>query len=104
VIYIYEKIFLPTDLSKVNPMDDNIDVIITLEDDPQPYVLVIATPQNLITLMQKENKSFLSAGCPFAIVEELTMENIELVVKSFCEDNAYWLKYYHNAGEENLSE
>jgi len=93
-----KKIFLPTNLSTINPKDDNIDVIITLEDNVA-YVLVVATPQNLVTLMQKENISFLSAGCPFAIVEELTEENIELVVNSFCEDDAYWLKYYHYAGE-----
>ena len=94
----YKKIFLPTSLSEVNSKDDNMDVIVTFEDDTS-YVLVVATPQNLITQMRKDNKSFLPAGCPFAIVEELTMENIELVVESFCYDDAYWLKYYHSAGE-----
>ena len=95
---MFKKIYLPTDLCKVNLRDDNIDVIVTLEDN-QSYVLVVATPQNLITLMQKEDKRFLPAGSPFAFVEELTMENIKLAVESFCEDDAYWLKYYHKAGE-----
>jgi len=95
----YKEIFLPTSLSTINPIDDNIDVIITLEDG-KSYVLVVATPQNLLSLMKKENSSFLSAGCPLAFVEVLTEENIEAVVKSFCSDNAYWLKYYHYAGED----
>ncbi|MDR1158625.1 MAG: hypothetical protein LBK75_10065 [Oscillospiraceae bacterium] len=96
----YKNIYFPTSLSEVDPSDDNIDVIITLEDDSS-YVLVVATPINLVSLMKKENKSYLSAGCPFAFVEELTEENIMKLVVSFCETDAYWLKYYHKAGERD---
>ena len=102
IIIKYKRIFLPTSLSEIYSKDGNIDVIITSEDDVS-YVLVVATPQNLTTLMKKESKSYLPAGGPFAIVEELTMGNIELVVKSFCRDDAYWLKYYHNAGEVDVA-
>ena len=94
------KIYYPTSLEKVNTLDDNIDVIVTLEDGVS-YVLVVGTPKNIYTLMKRHGEDFLSAGGPIAFVTELTCENINKLVESFCEGDAYWLKYYHNAGEDN---
>ena len=94
-----KSVFYPTALSDIDAKNDNIDVIVTL-DDGVSYVLIVATPQNMVTLMKRNQTSFLSAGCPFAFVEELTEENIGKLVASFCKDDAYWLKYYHNAGEK----
>ena len=93
-----KKIAFPTKLNEINPFDDNIDVVVTLEDDTS-YILVVATPQNIITLMERQKTSYISAGTPFAFVDKLTHDNIVNVVNSFCEDDAYWLKYYHSAGE-----
>jgi len=93
-----DRISLPTALTKINSKDDNVDVLVTLEDG-NTYVLVVATPQNLLRLMNSNRSEFLPAGGPLAFVKELTIENIRDVVESFSEGDAYWLKYYHNAGE-----
>lgn len=95
-----ERVYFPTPLTMIEDCtDDNIDVIVRLEDG-KDYVLVIATPKNLVSLMKKECKCYLDAGTPFAIVEELTEKNVLDLIDSFCKDDAYWLKYYHEAGEK----
>jgi hypothetical protein len=95
-----KKVNLPTKLSEVDPKDDNIDVIVTLEDN-NTYVLVVATPQNLFKLMNSNDTEYLPAGSPIAFVKELTLSNISSLVESFSEGDAYWLKYYHNASEDH---
>ena len=93
------KVYFPTALSEIDPCDDNIDVIVTLENGIS-YVLVVATPANIASRMKNANSDYWPAGVPFVFVSELTYENIINLVESFCEDNAYWLKYYHYAGEK----
>jgi lipoprotein signal peptidase len=39
----------------------------------------------------------------FIIVRKLTKEIIEEAVKAYAENNAYWLKFYHFAGEVNTA-
>lgn len=50
--------------------------------------------------MDSNNTKYLPAGSPIAFVQEITYKNISDLVESFSQEDAYWLKYYHNAGEE----
>ena len=49
--------------------------------------------------MDKEKTNFSEPGDPFIIVRKLTKEIIEEAVKAYAENDAYWLKFYHFAGE-----
>jgi len=77
--------------------NDNIDICVMLEDSTE-YTVVVATPKNLIWYMNKENKGFIEASPPDIIVSSLTEENIWNAVKTYAEDDAYWLKLYFLAG------
>lgn len=85
-----------------NIEDDNIDVFVELEDG-YTYNLVIATPKNLISLMEKERIQFSEPGHPFVVVKKLTKEIVEQAVKAYAENDAYWLKLYHFAGDLNTT-
>ena len=74
--------------------DDNIDVGVELEDGSE-YTVMIATPKNFLTLMNKNEMDFLEPGCPFIIVRKLTMEVIEKAIHAHLQDDAYWLKLHH---------
>ena len=63
------------------------------------YTVVIATAKNIVSLMDKEKTDFSEPGDPFIIVRKLTKEIIEKAVKAYAENDAYWLKFYHFAGE-----
>ena len=78
--------------------NSNIDVFVELEDD-YTYTVVVATVKNIVSLMDKEKTNFSEPGDPFIIVRKLTKEIIEEVVKAYAENDAYWLKFYHFAGE-----
>ena len=52
-----------------------------------------------MALMDKEKTNFSEPGAPFIIVRKLTKEIIEEAVKAYAENDAYWLKFYHFAGE-----
>jgi hypothetical protein len=89
----------PNVLEKIADIEDyNLDVFVELEDG-YTYTVVIATVKNLVSLMNKEKTNFLEPGDPFIIVRKLTKEIIEEAVKAYAENNAYWLKLYHFAGE-----
>lgn len=97
-----KRINFPTSLQKVeNIKDDNIDVFVEL-DDGFTYTLVVGTPKNLETLMEKENIEYLPAMPPMIIVKELTEENIRKALDTFLDNNAYWLKLYYLAGELDM--
>lgn len=95
------KIEYPTQLSELKDIkDDNIDVFVEL-DDGITYTVVVSTPKNYYNYMEKENIDFY-CGVPDVIVKEITHDNIERAIIKYAEDNAYWLKYYHLAGEVNV--
>ncbi|MGB7605592.1 MAG: hypothetical protein WBL93_08970 [Lutisporaceae bacterium] len=95
------KIEYPTQLSELKDIkDDNIDVFVEL-DDGITYTVVVSTPKNYYSYMEKENIDFY-CGVPDVIVKEITHDNIERAIIKYAEDNAYWLKYYHLAGEVNV--
>ena len=82
--------------------NDNLDVFVELENG-YTYTIVIATAKNIVSLMDKEKTNFFGPGHPFIIVKKLTKEIIEEAVKAYAEDDAYWLKYYHFAGEVDMA-
>ncbi|MGZ0052285.1 hypothetical protein [Brevibacillus gelatini] len=77
--------------------NDNIDVFIETKDG-FTFSLAVTTPKYLISYMDKENMDFIPAAPPEIIVKKLTKEVIEKVIKTYIEDDAYWLKLYFLAG------
>jgi hypothetical protein len=77
----------------------NIDVFVELEDD-YTHTLVVATAKNIEYLMEKEKMNYFEPGHPFVIVKQLTKEIVEETIQAYAEENdGYWLKLYHFAGE-----
>jgi uncharacterized protein YlzI (FlbEa/FlbD family) len=76
-----------------NVYDDNIDVAVELENG-HTYVVSVATPKNLLTLMEDNKSDFLLAGAPMLIVKNLTEEVVEKAIQAYAEDDAYFLKFY----------
>ena len=74
--------------------DDNLDVFVELEDGSE-YTVIVGTPKNFLTLMNRQEMDFLEPGCPFIIVRKLTIEVIEKEIHAHTQDNAYWLKLHH---------
>ncbi len=87
------NIIYPTSLEQINPDNDNIDILVQTENGKQ-YIFVVATPDNLKYLMNKENISFLKPGLPFLFVEKLTYTNIDNVVKSILEEDEKLIRIY----------
>jgi hypothetical protein len=73
--------------------DGNVDVFVNL-DDGHEYVLIVATQKNLLTIMNNNEMDFLAPGIPFIVVKKLTKELIEMAIKAFAEEDAYYLKFY----------
>ncbi|MED0673645.1 hypothetical protein [Aneurinibacillus aneurinilyticus] len=97
-----KNIEFPTPLSQIPDIkDDNVDVFVEL-DDGFTYTLVVSTPKNLETLMERENTKYLPATSPMIIVKEITEDNIRKALDTYLENNAYWLKLYFLAGEFEL--
>ena len=93
-----KTISFPSSLKNIeNIYDDNLDVFVELQDGSE-YTVIVATPKNLLTLMNRHEMDFLEPGCPFVIVRELTMEVIEKAIHAHAQDNAYWLKLHHFSG------
>lgn len=59
--------------------DDNLDVSVELEDGSE-YRVIVGTPKNFLTLMNRQGMDFLEPGCPFIIVRKSTMEIIEKAI------------------------
>ena len=92
-----KEIQLVTEIENIH--EDDVDVIVTLDDDFS-YVIEVVTPQRLLSLMKERNQPFIEPGENYIIVEKLTPEIIEETIKAFVEeDRAYWLKLCHFAGE-----
>ena len=85
----------PSDLD-----NDCLDVFVTLEDDfctdEFSYLVEVATPQYLSTIMERFESDFLPPGYPYIIVSKLTDEIIRAAIQAFIdtEDDSYWLKLY----------
>ncbi len=97
---VVKKMSFPT-VWEDNPgiENQNIDVFVELEDG-YTYGLVLGTRKNIEYLMDKDKKNYFRPGTPFIMVKELTKEIIEETVKAYAEEeDEYWLKSYHFAGE-----
>ena len=79
------KLYFPTDFNNVNPGNDNIDLCIELPNGRQ-YTLVISTPQNLQHLISSGGKPYLEPSLPFLFVDQLTEENIRLLIDELVKD------------------
>ena len=77
--------------------DDNINVFVELKNGSK-YKVIVETPKNFLTLMNKDEMDFLEPGCPFIIVKKLTMEVFEKAIHAHTQDNSYWLKLHHFSG------
>ena len=87
------KIKFPFLWESINVNDDNVDVCVELEDGKQ-YTFVVATPDNLKSLMQKDSLPFLKPALPLLFVEKITAENIVRLIDSLLNDNVFLLKFY----------
>ena len=88
----YDIIF-PTSLDNINPENDNVDVLVQMDTGKQ-YSFVIATPDNVKDLMQKDNLPFLVPGSPFLFVEKITEANIRLLLNSLLKENESLIQIY----------
>ena len=92
---LIKEISFPSPLKYIEDIyDDNLDVFVELEDGSE-YTVIVGTPKNFLTLMNRHEMDFLEPGCPFIIVRKLTMEVIEKAIHAHTQDNAYWLKLHH---------
>jgi hypothetical protein len=88
-----ESINYLSDLSAVNPENDNIDVHVTLSDGRE-FTFVVATPNNLFWCMDNEGKDYFF-GEPMLFVKHLTVENITKALDAIVTlDDGRWLKVY----------
>lgn len=88
----YDIVF-PTSLDDINADNDNIDILVRAENGKQ-YTFVIATPDNVKYLMQKENTPFLKPGSPFLFVEKINKTNIRMLLDSLLEESEQLIRIY----------
>ena len=87
------RIKYPTYFSEIEDIDNcNIDIFVELKGIT--FTLTVATPSNYYWYMDKEGIDYIPAGSPDIIVRSMTKENIELALKTYLDDNGYWLKVY----------
>ena len=90
------KIYYPTVLEQIpNIYDDNVDVIFTFDNNIS-LSIVFSTPQNIVTLMENENKPYLPIGLPQIYVKKLDYEIIERAIYSYISNEDLFCKYYMN--------
>lgn len=77
--------------------DGYIDVLVTLTNDDNEYLVEIATPKALSTYMDEKKKNFFQPEFPLLFVRKLTPEIIRETLEEFAskEEDAFWLKLYH---------
>ena len=82
-----------SDLSDVNPDNDNLDVHVLL-DDGREFTFVFATPGNVYQCMENEGVDYFF-GSPTVFVKSLNAENIKRAVSAIvAEDGGRWLEIY----------
>ena len=102
----YKHTNLQINLEDLKTIDDvkdgNIEVYITLPDGYEICVLV-ATPQNLQSLMDMNEVDFLEPEYIFIIVNELTEELITKAINNYMktDPSGYWLKLHHFKNQIN---
>jgi len=69
--------------------DYNSDVLVEL-NGVNSYVVKIATPKNLLSLMNNDKKNFLLPGSPMIIVKKFTQE----IIEEYTANDGYWFKMY----------
>jgi hypothetical protein len=88
-----KRITYLSEVSELNPENDNIDVHVALEDGRE-FTLVVATPNNVFWCMDNEGIDYFF-GEPMIFVKRLTLENIERAVRAIvADDNGRWLAVY----------
>lgn len=111
MIKIKEITFL-ADMKQIeNIYNDSLDVLVTTEGDPhyegeKHYLIDVATPQWLISQMEKTQMDFLSPNYPFLVVRKITLPVIKEALKKLIEseEDGYWLKLYSSASAFNLND
>lgn len=88
----YDIIF-PTVLNEIDSDNDNIDILVQTENGKR-YSFVVATPDNLMHLMQKDNLPYLKPGLPFLFVEKITESNIRMLIDSLFEESEQLIRIY----------
>ena len=88
------KIYYPTPLNTItNKNNDNLDVIVTLENNLQLCV-VVATPENLKWQIENSNKKYLPLGLPQIIVAYLDDSIIKEAIINYVDEYDLFKKYY----------
>ena len=68
------KISFPTYFKDITEIENsNLDVFVELKDN-YTYTLVVPTPKNIESLMEKDKVNYFEPGHPFLIVKKLTKE------------------------------
>ena len=84
-----------------NIYNENIDVLVENEDGYE-YIIVVGTPHDLLDQMKKEKTNFIGPGTIHIIVKKLTKEIITEAIKTYAEDNGYWLKLHQFASSIDI--
>ena len=93
-------VFYPTPWEFVDTDNDNIDVCLELETG-ETFTLVVATPDNLKSLMKKDGLPYIAPGTPFLFVEKLTEQNIGQLIDELLKQGSNLLRLY---GEDVLTD
>lgn len=87
------SIFYPTNIEEVDKHNDNIDVCVEFENGKR-YVFVVATPENLKTLMSNDGATYLKPGLPYLVAESITEENIKMLIDELLSGDERLLQIY----------
>ena len=99
---LIKSISFPTPLEDIIDIEeDNIDVFVELEDG-YTHTVVVSTPKNLLSLMNKEKSDFAEPD-PVIIVRKLTKEIIAKALEAYAKDDAYWLKLYQFSSDIDMA-
>ena len=93
-------ISFPTPWESVDVDNDNIDVCLELESGKM-FTFVVATPDNLKSLMKKDCLPYITPGLPFLFVEKLTESNIRRLLDELLKQDLIFLRIY---GEDMVEE
>ena len=79
-------------------------MFVTLEDG-FTVTIIVGTPENLKSLMDKKNRNFYGPGLPWIIVQKLTKEIIYEAIEAYINTrpDSYWLKLYYFATDIDIS-
>ena len=87
------SVFYPTKIAELpDNSNDNIDVCVTLENG-MSYTLVFVTPANLEAMMKKDGASYIDPRFRFIVVERLTENIIEDVIRALIPDEECLREY-----------